>query len=108
MLNKIRDDIVSENIRDIHNNCILKNIRNYLKNHNNKIDKGYYYDIGENKININIEWKDKSLDVMSFLWIFLLVFSTLCRISFKYQNLWFKYCIISIWDISIKIRWFTR
>lgn len=77
MLNKIRDDIVSENIRDIHNNCILKNIRNYLKNHNNKIDKGYYYDIGENKININIEWKDKSLDVMSFLWIFLLVFSTL-------------------------------
>jgi hypothetical protein len=77
MLNKIRDDIVRENIKDIHNNHILKNIRNYMKNHNNKLDGKYYYNVDEDKININIEWKKKSLDMMSLLWIFLLVFSTL-------------------------------
>ena len=77
MLNKIRDDIVSENIRNIHNNHIIKNIRNYLKNHNNKLNGKYYYNVDDKKININIEWKDKSLDVMSILWMFLLVFSTL-------------------------------
>lgn len=88
MLNKIRDDIVRENIRNIHNNHIIKNIRNYLKNHNNKLNRKYYYNVDDKKININIEWKDKSMDLMTLLWIFLLVFSTLyiafaCDIKIK-------------------------